>query len=222
MDITAINDSSDIRCLDRRGNLIRPEGQKGSAMKEFETLKKLLLALIQYYLDNGYYYCQLINYPQKKIDKWQLIDKKLSDKFGLELNKGQRAYKKRKKQANAIGLRYKGICLILHTYGSNEWDEGFINLKERTLTIPTGTVVTIDLSIKDSKGKIKFNKRSYQDLKEIVKDFAKNTSTWKQKNELEKIRHLPAVRRQMHRQKEHLFELYQKECRRHGKKPYTL
>ena len=191
-------------------------------MKEFETLKKLLLALIQYYLDNGYYYCQLITYPQKKVDKWPQIDKKLSTKFSLALNKGQRAYKKRKREANAIGLRYKNICLILHTYGSHEWDEEFIDLRKKTLKLPTGTVVSVDLSIKDGKGNIKFNKRNYQDLKEIIKDLAKNISTWKHKNELEKIRHLPAVRRRMHLQKEHLFELYKKECRRHGKKPYVL
>lgn len=191
-------------------------------MREFESMKKLLLSVIQYYVDSGYYYVQFVQYPSNKKDKWTAIDQKLSKKFNTNLNKGQRAYKKRKKQANAVVLRCRNVCLIMHTNGSNNWNEKFTDLRENTLQIAFGDVVKIDLKITKGKGHVKFNKRSFQDIKEIIKDLARNSPTWKHLQELKKIRHLPAVRREMHQQKQHLFELYRKECKRHGKKPFML
>jgi len=191
-------------------------------MREFESMKKLLLSVIQYYVDNGYCYVQFVKYPENKKDKWLAIDKKLSEKFNTDLNKGQRAYRKRKKQANAVALRCREVCIIMHTNGSHNWDEKFTDIREETLQIPFGNIVKIDLKIINGKGYVKFNKRSYQNLKEIIKDLARNAPTWKHLAELKKIRHLPAVRREMHQQKKHLFDLYRKECKRHGRKVSML
>ena len=59
-------------------------------------------------------------------------------------------------------------------------------------------------------------------MKEIIKDLARNTPSWKHLSELKKIRHLPVVHREMHQQKKHLFEIYRKECKRLGRKPFML
>lgn len=191
-------------------------------MREFESMKKLLLSIIQYYIDYGYCHVQFIKYPEHKQDKYSAIDKKLSEKFNTDLNKGQRAYRKRKKQANAIALRCREVCLIMHTNGQNNWNEKFTDIREQTLQIPFGDTVKIDLKIIEGKGYVKYSKRSYQDIKEIIKDLARCVPIWKHKAELKKIKNLPAVRRQMHLQKEHLFDLYKRECKRHGKKPFML
>ena len=191
-------------------------------MREFESMKKLLLSVIQYYVDNGYCYVQFVPYPESKKDKWSAIDKKLSKKFNTDLNKGKRAYKKSKGKANAVALRCKDVCLVMHTNGSYDWNEKFTDIREQTLQIPFGDIVKIDLKIIDGKGHVKFNKRSYQDMKEIIKNLARNTPSWKHLEELKKIRRLPAVRREMHQQKKHLFDLYKKECKRHGRKVSML
>ena len=198
-------------------------------MRIFETYQTLILALIQYYLDNGYFYIQCFHYPESKQDKWASLDAKLTGKFSLDLNKAQRHYRKNRNIANVVGLRCRGLCLLLHTPGAKSWDESnesFTDLRIKPLTIPLGKVVNIQLSLqevtKNEKtkivGMVKFEKRSYQGLKEIVKSTA--TMLPKQQIiEMKMIKNLPAVRRRMHLQKEHLLELYRSECKRHGRKP---
>lgn len=198
-------------------------------MRVFETYQKLILALIQYYLDYGYFYIQIVHYPIDKQDKWVSIDAKLSGKFSLDLNKAQRHYRKNKKIANVVGLRCKNLCLLLHTNGEKSWDESrekFTDLRINSKVIPLGRVVNIELSLqKKSDGKktkfvghVKFEKRSYQGLKQIVKSTAQ-ASVKQQIIEMKMIKGLPAIRRRMHLQKEHLLELYRSECKRHGRKP---
>ena len=198
-------------------------------MRIFETYQTLILALIQYYLDNGYFYIQCFHYPESKQDKWASLDAKLTGKFSLDLNKAQRHYRKNRNIANVVGLRCRGLCLLLHTPGAKSWDESnesFTDLRIKPLTIPLGKVVNIQLSLQqqteDAKtktvGMVKFEKRSYQGLKEIVKSTALK-SPKQQVIEMKMIGSLPAVRRRMHLQKEHLFELYRSECKKHGRKP---
>jgi hypothetical protein len=192
-------------------------------MRIFDNLQDMLKAVIRYYTENGYYYVQIVDYPFKKEGKWNQIDTKLTKKFGLHLNKGQRAYRKRKKLSNFAGLRYKNLCLILHTKGYYDLEnEHFVDMRSSSVLLNVGSVVKIELSIENDTGSIKFNKRSYQDMKEIVKQIASNPKTWQHKTELEKIKRLPAVRRKMHIQKEHLFELYKKECKKHNRKAFML
>lgn len=223
MDISAIQNSSDIRHLEKCGNLIVPEGRKETVMIELESLQKLLLSLVQYYMLNGYYYMQIVHYPTKKEDKWTKIDAKLSKKFSLNINKGQRAYRRRKKQANFAGLRYKNICFLLHTKGLIDIEnEDFIDLREAKAILDFGSVVKIELKFEGNTFIVKYQKRSYQDLKEIIKQIASNSKVWQHKNELLKIKSLPAVRRKMHLQKEHLIQLYEQECRKHNRKAYKL
>jgi len=192
-------------------------------MRVFDHLQDMLKSTIQYYTENGYSYIQIVYYPENKEDRWHQIDTKLTKKFRLDLNKGQRAYRKRKKQTNFAGLRYKNICLILHTPGSFDLEgETFVDMRQKNVLLDVGSVVKVELKIVDGVGAIKYEKRSYQDLKEIVKQIAANPKVWQHKKELEKIKHLPAVRRKMHLQKDHLFELYKQECKKHNQKPFTL
>jgi len=198
-------------------------------MRVFETYQTLIMAMIQYYLDHGYFYIQYFHYPESKQDKWAFLDAKLTQKFSLDLNKAQRHYRKNRKIANVAGLRCKSLCLLLHTNGTKSWDEkeeSFTDLRVKPLTVPLGKVVNIQLGIQNATengktktvGMVKFEKRSYQGLKEIVKSTA--TMLPKQQIiEMKMIKNLPAVRRRMHLQKEHLLELYRSECKRHGRKP---
>jgi hypothetical protein len=192
-------------------------------MKEFESLLDMLKSLIQYYTENGYYYIQIVDYPVEKKDKWHAIDAKLTKKFKLDLNKGQRAYQRRKKVANFVGLRHKNMALILHTPGSFDLEgEQFVDMRQKSVLLDVGSVVRVELSIENGTGSVKYHKRSYQDIKEVVKQIAANPKVWQHKKELEKIKRLPAVRRRMHLQKEHLFELYKNECQKHNRKPFAL
>ena len=96
------------------------------------------------------------------------------------------------------------------------------------VTVELGSVVKIVIGIHEVvnekgrikyQGTVKFEKRSYQDLKAIVKDVAKNPLPLIRNREIKKIKNLPAVRRRMHIQKDHLIELYRRECKRHGRSP---
>ena len=152
-------------------------------MKEFESLQKLLLALIQYYMMNGYFYIQIVKYPESKMNKYKKIDKKLSKKFSLDINKGQRAYRRRKKLANYIGIRYRNICLILHTNGlADIKNENFIDLRKSSAILDFGSVVKLELKFEEDEFIVKYHKRSYQNLKEIIKQISSNAKVWQHKN----------------------------------------
>jgi len=156
---------------------------KGPVMREFESLQKLLLSLVQYYLSNKYFYIHLFHLINRARDKYKKIDKKLSKKFSLNINKGDRQRRRSTGLANYAGLRYKNICLILRTDGFLDVkNENFIDMQESSAILDFGSVVKLELKFEEDEFIVKYHKRSYQNLKEIIKQISSNAKVWQHKN----------------------------------------
>lgn len=66
-------------------------------------------------ISSGYDYYHLVTYPERKKDRWEWIDKKLTEKYQVTTNKFKAYRNKRKGIPNTRVIRYGSTCLILRT-----------------------------------------------------------------------------------------------------------
>ena len=178
------------------------------------------LEMCVYLIGRGYKsYCH-ITYPQKKIDKWLEIDKKLIHKYDAEKSKFQRSRQKKKGIANFYFLRWYDQVVIFRTQGivsdAIQYDDQFHNITEKALELR----ISEDIQIRVPFTKpvtARLTKDSYRGFKAVLWD----ACTLKNKSaiiaEFDKVNGLPAWRGIIE-QKRKLASFTVKQARRHNVK----
>lgn len=96
------------------------------------------LQQVVYQVSRGYVYYCIVEYPEKKRDKWSKTDTKLIQKYQADLSKDQRYRRKAKQLANFMFLRWDKWSVILHTAGEIEgvhYDDKFHGIEGRPLEL---------------------------------------------------------------------------------------
>jgi len=172
-----------------------------------DTLWKFLQDVVKR-ANSGYFYAVSMNYPLKKSGKWLSIDKKLTKKYLLDLNRNQRAYRKRKSEANYFGARYGSAVILQRTIGNdiNGDDEKWQDIAQKPLKIRISEHLELEIGFWPNFGDkccVKLSKKCYQELKALAKlgHDQKNPRIYKQLSDL------PAVTAPFHKQKETLLKI---------------
>lgn len=123
---------------------------------------QFMLQQLVYLTGKGYYnYCVGL-IPEDKASKAKKIDKKIIDKYNIDLSKYQRSRRKQKKLANFYYLRWKNVFVILHTDGNIEddikekMDDKFCDIRVQQkevnrLTIPISNVISFNVVMHSNK-----------------------------------------------------------------------
>jgi len=128
------------------------------------------LQQIVYQVARGYVFFCLIQYSDKKREKWLNTDKKLITKYNTDQSKDQRYRRKAKQLSNFIFLRWENWAVVLHTFGSIQgvvYDDKFKSILETPLQVRLNLEYKVHRS---AKGEITvhLSRESYQGIKSIL------------------------------------------------------
>lgn len=158
--------------------------------------------------NSGYIFAFSFQYPERKREKWSWIDKKLSKKLELDINRNQRAYRKKKGIANYFGCRYLSAVVIQKTKGESipNDDEIYQDITKKPLKIKISEHLELELGFYANFGEkavVKLSKQCYRELKAL----AKLGSDTKDARIFKQLSDLPAVTAPFHKQKEKLLKI---------------
>lgn len=155
-------------------------------------------------IGKGYYkyHCGCI--PEGKEYKAVNIDKKIINKYNINLSKDQRYRRKKKKLSNFYYLRWQNQFFILQTDGvlDVEIDDEFfdIRIKQKEsdrLSVVVSENMKFNLSMRyKEKSKygvtVSFSNETYKDLKAAIEESIKHKQIKKLENLFENLRGIPA------------------------------
>lgn len=163
-----------------------------------------LLQQLVFLTGKGYYkyHCGLI--PEGKEHKAINIDKKIINKYNINLSKDQRYRRKKKKLSNFYYLRWKNQFFILQTDGELdvEIDDEFFDIRikqkeSNRLSVVVSENMKFNLSMRyKEKSKysvtVSFSNETYKDLKAEIEELIQHKQTKKLENLFENLRGIPA------------------------------
>ncbi|MDK0794621.1 hypothetical protein P5E48_15625 [Clostridium perfringens] len=160
---------------------------------------QFMLQQIVYLVSKGYIYYSVGEIPLNKASKARSIDKKIINKYNIDLSKDQRARRKKKKLANFYYLRWKNQFVILHTEGKLEQppDDVFYNIKKRSkggnkFKITIGKALIVNIVLKNEKPTVVLNKSTYKDIKVELDELVKNKQIGKLYKRFSMLNSIPA------------------------------
>ena len=163
-----------------------------------------LLQQLVFLIGKGYYkyHCGFI--PEGKEYKAVNIDKKIINKYNINLSKDQRYRRKKKKLSNFYYLRWKNQFFILQTDGELdvEIDDEFFDIRikqkeSNRLSVVVSENMKFNLSMRyKEKSKysvtVSFSNETYKDLKAEIEELIQHKQTKKLENLFENLRGIPA------------------------------
>ena len=110
---------------------------------------------IQHLVARGYLEYCLVNYPQKKLDKFLKIDRKLIEKYNANLNKDKAYYNKTKGYCNFKFLRYGDTAIIMKSKGDVKQnvvlDDAFSDARKQKIDIRIGERTVLSIGYDSTK-----------------------------------------------------------------------
>ena len=144
-------------------------------------------------VSKGYWYYSQFRYPERKKEKWLLIDKKIIEKYQTNITKDQRYRRKKKNLANYRFFRWENQCILLRTEGTQirEDDEKWKKLegKEKILIIVGNT--EFEIKNINKKFSVKLSKNTFKEIKAEIRNKLEKKLVNQALFEIEKISNLP-------------------------------
>ena len=162
---------------------------------------QFMLQQIIYLVSKGYTYYSTGEIPINKSNKARSIDKKIIDKYNVNLSKYQRTRRKQKKLANFYYLRWKNQFVILHTKGNIDEsviiDDEFYNLNDyrkgdSKFKIIVGKELIVNIVMKEGKPTVVLDKSTYKDIKTELDELVKNKQIGKLYKRFNMLNYIPA------------------------------
>ena len=160
-----------------------------------------MLQQIVYLVSKGYIYYSVGEIPLTKASKARSIDKKIIDKYNMDLSKHQRSRRKKKKLANFYYLRWKNQFIILHTEGeideSVKIDDVFFNIKKKSkrgnkIKINIGKELILNVVLVNGKATVMLDKSTFKDVKTELDELVKNKQIGKLYKRFNMLNYIPA------------------------------
>jgi len=144
-------------------------------------------------VSKGYWYFSQFQYPEKKKEKWLLIDKKIIEKYQTNIGKDKRYRRKKKNLANYRFFRWENQCILLRTEGTQirEDDEKWKKLegKEKILIIVGNT--EFEIKNINEKFSVKLSKNTFKKIKAEIRNKLEKKLINQALFEIEKLSNLP-------------------------------
>ncbi len=144
-----------------------------------------------HYVSRGYSYFCMVELPKRKQSKWEAIDQKLIEKYGINIAKWNRRYRKKQGRMNFAYVRWEDQAVLLHTKGKIDdeitMDDTFLDSHKDALTIRVGDQMVLELAYIDDHATYKIHPTIYRDLKAEIADAAERRDV---KHVVETIEHL--------------------------------
>lgn len=169
---------------------------------------QFMLQQIVYLTGKGYYYYFVGLIPEDKASKAKKIDKKIIDKYDIDLSKYQRNRRKQKKLANFYYLRWRNVFVVLHTDGDimddikEKMDDEFFDIRvsqkgKNRLTIPISNVVSFNVVMHSNKAQkrtvtVVYSNSTFKEFKEDLDEILKYRSLSKLKAYFDRLAYFPA------------------------------
>ncbi len=160
---------------------------------------QFMLQQIIYLVSKGYTYYSVGEIPLNKASKARSIDKKIINKYNIDLSKDQRARRKKKKLANFYYLRWKNKFVILHTEGKLEkpLDDVFHNITKKSkgenkFKINIGKELSVNIVLVNGKATVVLDKGTYKDIKIELDELVKNKQIGKLYKRFSMLNSIPA------------------------------
>lgn len=167
-----------------------------------------MLQQLVYLIGKGYYNYYVGLIPLDKADKAKKIDKKIINKYNIDLSKYQRSRRKAKGLANFYYLRWKNVFVILHTDGDIEecikenMDDKFYDIRVHQkeinrLNIPISNVVSFNIVMHSNKSQkrtvtVVYSNSTFKEFKEDLDEILKYRNLNKLKTYFDKLACFPA------------------------------
>ena len=188
-----------------------------------------LLQQVVYMVGRGYYNYHVGTIPTDKVAKANKIDKKIIEKYKIDLSKDQRARRKKKKLANFYYLRWENQFIILYTDGQLDvtLDDTFydVRLKQKEvnkLKIKVSEYMEFNVVMqnkKDNKGKrsvtVCMSNDSYKELRANIDDIISHRQIKRLEQLFKNLRGLPAWQGVIKQEYKLLEEVY-KDAKKYG------
>lgn len=162
---------------------------------------QFMLQQIIYLVSKGYTYYSTGEIPINKSNKARSIDKKIIDKYNINLSKYQRTRRKQKKIANFYYLRWKNQFVILHTKGNVDEsviiDDEFYNLNDyrkgdSKFKIIVGKELIVNIIMKEGKPTVVLDKSTYKNVKAELDELVKTKQIKKLYKRFSMLNSIPA------------------------------
>lgn len=154
-----------------------------------------LLQQLVYLISRGYTFYHITYLPRDKEEKWIKVDEKLIEKYKTNKSKWQRSRLKNKGVANYFYIRWDNIAIILHTKGDLETgivrDDKFSDIHQKPLVFKISDLVAFSIQFFNDKVNVKFDKETYEGMKEHFYDVAKTKNKFKIIKSFEKLNGVP-------------------------------
>lgn len=159
----------------------------------YEELKPFLLQITRL-VGNGYKYLEVSYIPEKKLSKKEKIANKLDKKYNLNLSVGERQYRRRKKQANFLGLMYQNCVILLKTEGETDIDtRNFKSVLKYKIEINLDYIKLVFYVDEREKLTYRLNRTQIRDIKAKISLYLKNRQQYKFAKEITKLYNLHKV-----------------------------
>jgi len=170
-------------------------------------------------VSQGYWYFSQFKYPEKKKEKWLLIDKKIIRKYQTDISKDQRYRRKKKGQANYRFFRFENQCILLKTEGEKlpEDDEKWTKLEKRNaIKVCIGEII-LEIKNINKKYSVKVSKKDLKNIKTSIKSKLEKKLINQALYEFEKFNNLPNYTF-LKKQKQELIRFFIETCKKRLKK----
>lgn len=144
-------------------------------------------------VSQGYWYYSQFRYPERKKEKWLLIDKKIIEKYQTNITKDQRYRRKKKNLANYRFFRWNEQCILLKTEGERILadDEPWSKLQGKNkIIIPVNSII-FEIQEINKKFSVKISKKNLKEIKTSIKIKLEKKLINQAIYEIEKLSNLP-------------------------------
>ena len=171
-------------------------------------------------VSKGYWYYSQFRYPERKKEKWLLIDKKIIEKYQTNITKDQRYRRKKKNLANYRFFRWENQCILLKTEGEKlpNDDEPWSKLQGKNkIIIPVNSII-FEIQEINKKFSVKISKKSLKEIKTSIKIKLEKKLINQAIYEIEKLSNLPNYQF-LKKQKKEIYKFFITEYKIHMGNP---
>ena len=153
------------------------------------------LEVCVFLIARGYRYYSHVAYPLRKEYKWEEIDRKLIQKYGIAMSKYRRCRSKKKGIANFYFLRWYDQAVIFHTPGEISGailcDDRYYNVTEKALEVKVSEDVRFKIT-REKSVTVRLTKDSYRGAKAVLWDVCSTKNKGAIVSEFDKLNGIPA------------------------------
>lgn len=165
---------------------------------------QFMLQQLVYMVGRGYYFYHVGKISEKKLDKAIDIDKKIINKYNINIDKYKRNRRKQKKLANFYYMRYHTTFIILHTDGrlDVELDDEFFDARIKQtevnrLKIGASNGVSFNISLvhkerNQYKVTVSLSNETYKNFRTEIEEYIQQRQIKKLEEFFKRLRNLPA------------------------------